>query len=109
MIAHVKAVLLVVACLLLPLVAWRVHRRWREEPATGTERAVALLGAGVGLAFAVVVYPFDQRTRILGFPFPGAFLQLSNSGVWQDFLGITTVPFLCVDAAIGAVLGHGAI
>jgi hypothetical protein len=45
----------------------------------------------------------------MGFPFPVMFLQSRPTGVWQDFLGVTTGPFFCLDAAIGGVLGYGVV
>ena len=107
---ELKTALLVVACLGLSGLAWRVRQFNREHALTGWRRRLAAGGGlAVGLAGAIVMWPFDDGLRIMGIPFPAVFLQRSSTGVWQDFLGITTGPFLCLDAVIGGTLGYGLV
>jgi hypothetical protein len=79
-------------------------RRARSVRASRTER---LMMWAVALAFgcvsaALLSYPLDARTRVCGFPFPAVILQRSTTGVWQDFVGPLSVPFVFANGAVSA-------
>jgi hypothetical protein len=106
----VKMVILGAGCLGLSVFGWKVRRVNRERPLNGWRYFIAL-GAGIvgGLGAAVATWPFSSTVRVVGFPFPVAAFELSSSGLWRDFVGITSGPFFCLDAMLGGVLGYGAV
>jgi hypothetical protein len=56
-----------------------------------------LLGVTAGL---VLTYQLDRRTTVYGFPLPAAFFQYDDNGVWADFVGPLTGPFMFANAII---------
>ena len=59
--------------------------------------AATALGVAAGL---VLTYSIDNRTTVYGFPLPAAFFQYDDHGVWADFVGPLTGPFMFGNAVI---------
>ena len=83
---------------------------WRGVRAKHTRVKRVLLWAVaflIGGASALMLnYQLDERTRIIGFPLPAAAFQQSENGLWADFVGPLTGPFMFANAVVntGVVL-----
>jgi hypothetical protein len=80
------------------------RRRSRLRSSGALRRLRRLLWVvGIVLAVASVIFPwpYDTKTRILGFPIPGVVFELwTNSkgeSFWADFVGPLSLPVLGVD------------
>ena len=99
------------ACLGLSGLAWRVRRSNRERFLTGWRRRFAAV-AEIALALGGVIahWPLNDHLSVVGIPFPIFFLERNSTGVGgKDFLGATSLPFLCLDVWIGGALGYGLV
>jgi len=68
---------------------------------------IAVFGIGVALALASfrVVYPYGERTKVVGFPLPAASWE-KHGDHWLDFVGPLTLPFSWANAWFAFVLSH---
>lgn len=68
-------------------------QRWR--------RRLWVLGVVFALSAVTIPWPYDAKTRILGFPFPGVVFELwttsSGETFWADFVGPLSLPMLALD------------
>jgi len=66
-----------------------------------TAEVVALLGGlGLGAVLFTLRYHYSPTIRIIGFPFPAAFLEL-HSGYWDDYGGPLTLPAMLGNFLVG--------
>lgn len=65
------------------------------------------LATGIALAIGsfFVVYPYSERSRIVGFPFPAAAWE-KDGNHWLDFVSPLSPVFSCANAVFAFVLPH---
>ena len=85
--------------------AWNVRDLRRRY---GKRRLVLLTAtSAIGLALAagsfLVMYPYGENARIVGFPFPAAVFE-RHGDHWEDFVGPTMLPFMCGNGWFAFVL-----
>ena len=84
-------------------------RNIRRARAPEQKRLAIVLAFAVGLALSAgsffVVYPYGDDARIVGFPFPAAAWERQGDR-WHDFVGLTTLPFMCANALFAFLLPH---
>jgi hypothetical protein len=81
-----------------PLGFWKAVRAKVSRVQRGVIWILALaLGVAAGL---ILTYKLDKRTTVYEFPLPAAFFQYDEKGVWADFVGPLTGPFMFGNAVI---------
>ena len=58
-----------------------------------------LVGVALAASAVAVVWPYSDRHRIYGFPFPAAIFERTEVG-WLDFVGPLTLPALVGDFVV---------
>jgi hypothetical protein len=85
---------------------WAARWNWRQQALRGWRFWVmSALSLAAGVVPGQLSYSVDARTRIVGVPFPAAAFQLED-GVWLDFVGPLTGPFMLANTFCWAGLGQ---
>jgi hypothetical protein len=102
-------ILVALAVIISGSVALSRNVRQMKEQRNGKFYFLVMIMFAVGVVFAIgaffIVYPYRQNLRIVGFPIPAAAFERHN-GIWVDFVGPTTLPFMCANSWFGFVLPH---